>query len=240
MKKKSWIWILVIFLLSLTILISILQLTRSPGSKLLTTKEAQNLIQNRYQGTVTQIHFKNDQYLIKMEKEKRIYQIKLNANTGEIVSMVKTEDQTPQQALTETEVRALITEKIKGTIISIKKETQDGKEIYIVSVNEGTQLQSMEVDSVTGTILSTSPTTITEPSKKLTEAEAVKLAIEQVDGTVDEVNLETKNNQPYYFVKVKTTDKQEAIVQIHAINRNVVSITWDDDSKHNSNDDNSK
>jgi uncharacterized membrane protein YkoI len=240
LKKKSWIWIFVIFLLSITVLITIQQFTSYPEAKHLTTKEAQSLVQNRYQGTVTQIRLTNNQYLIKMEKGKRIYKIKLNSNTAEIVSMIKIEDQKPQQVLTETEIRSLITEKTKGTITSIKKERQDGKEIYIVSVNEGTNLISFIVDSVSGTILSTSPTVKTEPSKRLSKAEAVEVAIQQVDGTVDKINLETKNGQPYYFVKIKADDKQEAIVQVHAIKGNVVSITWDDDSKHDSNDDNGK
>ncbi|MEH7418628.1 PepSY domain-containing protein [Neobacillus drentensis] len=239
MKKKSWIWIFVLFLLSLTVMITIHQLTSSSGAKHLTTVEAQNLVQNRYQGTVTQIRLTNDQYVIQLKKENRIYKIILDANTAEIVSMEKLADQTPQQILTETEVRALISKKTKGTITSIKKEKQDGKEIYLVSVNEGTNLTTFIVDSVTGTI-STSSTVKTEPPKKLTEAEAVKLALQQVDGTVDEISFETKNNQPYYFVKVKAKDKQEAIVQVHAIKGTVVSITWDDDLKQVSDDDNDK
>lgn len=237
MKKKSWIWTFLILLLGITVLITIQQLN-SPAAKHLTTKEAQDLVENRYQGSVSQVRLKNNQYLIKMMKEKRMYIIKLDANTGDIVSIIKIEKQDPQQVLSETEIRSLITEKIKGTITSINKERQDGKEIYIVLVNEDNQRITVKVDSMSGTILSTSSTIITEPSKKLSEAEAVKLAIQQVEGTVDEISLETKNGQPYYFVKVIVNDKQEAIVQIHAIKGNVISITWDDHSKHDSNDDN--
>jgi uncharacterized membrane protein YkoI len=240
LKKKSWTWMFVICLLSITILIVIRQLTSSAGTKHLTTKEAQNLVQNRYQGSISQIRLTDDQYVIKMKKDNHNYKIKLNATTGEIESMVKIADQTPQQALTETEVRTLIIQKTNGTITSIKKARQDEKEIYIVAVSEGAQNVLFKVDSVTGTILSTSSTKITEPSKKLSEAEASKLATKQVDGTVDEISLETKNGQPFYFVKVKAKDKQEAIVQVHAITGNVASVTWDDHAKHGSKDDKDK
>ncbi|WP_160724770.1 PepSY domain-containing protein [Bacillus sp. USDA818B3_A] len=240
MKKKYWLWIILGALLCITILVCVQQLTSSlstPGP--LTSKAAKELVQNRYQGTVTQIQLSNDRYIIKMKKDNSMYNIKLDANTGEILSMSNSENsgQTSAQEVTESEVKRIISEKTKGTILSIAKVTENGKQIYKVIVKESNIQTLYTVDAVTGTILTISTNERVETAKKLTEAEASQLALKQVSGLVDEVLFETGDGQSYYLVKIKTKDETEATVQVHAISGKIMSISWDKDSNHDSNDD---
>ncbi|KAA9012673.1 PepSY domain-containing protein [Niallia endozanthoxylica] len=66
-------------------------------------------------------------------------------------------------------------------------------------------------------------------SKSLTEQEAAALALEQVAGIVDDIDLENVNGIAYYLVDVETEDGREAKVEINAITGEVKSLTWDDE-----------
>jgi uncharacterized membrane protein YkoI len=232
MKKLSCYWIFIIAIISITVFISLLEFAgTSSADKPLTNNEANQLVQDRYQGVVSDIQLSNNQYSIKLKKDDSLYNIKIDAKTGEILSMVKTKNTTfrkNNQELTEAEVKNMVTEKTKGIITSIEKFNEDGKAVYKVTVTQSNQQTTIKLDAVSGTELLQSTNVLTEPVKKLTEAEASQLAKNQVNGTVDHVLLETKDGQPYYLIKVSTPNKQEAVVQIHAITGKVVSVTWDD------------
>src|SRR5699024_7369914 len=64
--------------------------------------------------------------------------------------------------------------------------------------------------------------------KKISEKEAIQIALNTVKGEVDDVDLERSNGQLYYFIEVETTEDTEAEIQIHAITGEVISIEWDD------------
>lgn len=62
----------------------------------------------------------------------------------------------------------------------------------------------------------------------ITEDEAVGIALQQVAGIVDDVELETEDAFPYYLVEIDTNDEREADIQIHAITGEVLSVSWED------------
>lgn len=63
----------------------------------------------------------------------------------------------------------------------------------------------------------------------ISEKEAIKIALKQVPGEVDDVDFYRKNNQVYYLVEIEVDDeREEAVIQVHAITGAVMSITWDD------------
>ena len=63
----------------------------------------------------------------------------------------------------------------------------------------------------------------------MTEAEATAIALEQVPGTVDDIDVESINGVVYFLVEVEGNDGREATVEINAITGEVHSFTWDDD-----------
>jgi uncharacterized membrane protein YkoI len=95
-------------------------------------------------------------------------------------------------------------------------------------VNDKEKQTTLTVDAFSGNILSSTSLSITQQPKTLTEKEAVEIAHTQVQGEVDDIWLETENNQTYYLIKIETTDDREAIVQIHAITGEVMSVGRDD------------
>ncbi|RWZ51399.1 hypothetical protein EQV77_16715 [Halobacillus fulvus] len=67
-----------------------------------------------------------------------------------------------------------------------------------------------------------------EPAQPISEQEARSIALEQVTGTIDDVDFEQSNGQSYYLIEMERDDDLEATVQIHAITGEVLSVTWDD------------
>ena len=69
-----------------------------------------------------------------------------------------------------------------------------------------------------------------EPSPlPLTEDEAVKVALGQVFGKVEDVELRSNDNGIYYLIEIETPEGREAVIQVNAITGTVMSVIWDDD-----------
>ncbi|MFD1954987.1 PepSY domain-containing protein [Paenibacillus thailandensis] len=67
------------------------------------------------------------------------------------------------------------------------------------------------------------------PSVLITKEEAAALALKQVQGKVEEIDLEEKDGKSFYLVEIDTADGREATVQLHAVSGELMSVTWDDD-----------
>ena len=63
----------------------------------------------------------------------------------------------------------------------------------------------------------------------LTEQEAIDIATAEINGTVDEVELDTETQAPVYEVELIRTDSSEATVTIHANNGTVLETEIEDD-----------
>lgn len=189
-KRKVWIWVgcgIVVFSI---LFIGISQITKPIFSKatVLTEQEAREVAEERYSGKVKKIYQTKDTFVIELDRDTGIYELIINAETGEVSSLKRTQqkDGTVESKITE--------EKSPEPTVPNEEET----------VN------------------------IVEPPKNLTEQEAATIALEQVPGTVDDIEIMNVNDIAYYFVEVETNDGREAKVEINAITGEVRSFTWDD------------
>jgi uncharacterized membrane protein YkoI len=184
MKKLPWFWIVICALAVIVVIVGWKQFTNlNPPSKTITEQKARLLVQERFQGEVTNIKKKDTQYLIELKKQNYLYQINMSTKSGEVLSIIAKQlsnEKDPEQSINE----------------------QPGEEIK-------------------------SPSNEQQP-KSLSNEEAIQIALNQVQGELDSIVLETKDGQTYYLVEVETPDDQEAIVQVHAITGAVLSVTWDD------------
>ncbi|WP_147533446.1 PepSY domain-containing protein [Bacillus marasmi] len=62
----------------------------------------------------------------------------------------------------------------------------------------------------------------------ISEEEAKEIALQQINGTIDEFETKDIDGVIYYFVEVERDDGEEGTVQIHGLTGEVVSISWDD------------
>jgi uncharacterized membrane protein YkoI len=184
MKKLPWFWIIICALAVMVVIVGWKQFTDlNPPSKTITEQQARLLVQERFQGEVTNFKKNDTQYLIELKKQNYLYHIKMSTKSGEVLS-------------------------ISAKQLSNEKDPEQ-------SNNE------QPVEEI-------KPPSNEQQPKSLSNEEAIQIALNQVQGEIDSIVLETKDGQTYYLVEVETPDNQEAVVQVHAITGEVLSVTWDD------------
>lgn len=238
MKKKGWFWLIISFLLVVVLFVSWQQWGKVNSAKAeLTVQEARILVEDRYEGKVKKINLVNNVYEMELTKKNTLYKIQLDAESRQIVSFRKSGTKpkktvvTSPKERTEEEIRAIVQSAVPGTIVSFEKLESNREVIYRAVVQDIDKQTTVEVGVYSGKILSSNVIPTKRPPTRLTEDQARQMALKQVNGTIDELHFETRGDVSYYLVKVKTSDDQEAIVQIHAITGAVMSVGWDDRGK---------
>ncbi|MBU5349182.1 PepSY domain-containing protein [Paenibacillus lautus] len=67
------------------------------------------------------------------------------------------------------------------------------------------------------------------PATMITKEYAIKLSLEQVPGTVEDVEYRESKSSRYYLVEIERADGREATIQVHAITGKIMTVTWDDE-----------
>lgn len=90
--KIPWSWILILFLIVNIVAMGRSQwITLNPANTNISELDAQNIVKERYQGTVKKINLDNQLYYIEFEKENEQFKIKLDSVSGGIISYEKKE-----------------------------------------------------------------------------------------------------------------------------------------------------
>ncbi|OJH19589.1 PepSY domain-containing protein [Heyndrickxia sp. FSL K6-6286] len=232
MKFKKWYFIVGVVIVLTISVIMFYGIPSYRASQILSKKDAMARIMKKYPGEITHIQLEDHRYFITLEKGSSTYKIKMDAYNGNITSLIQTkqivkeDDHTPNW--TEEQVRKKISSISKGDIESLTHSMINHQLIYTAIVMEEDQRRTIQIDSKTGEILINKLDKETIPNKRLSEQEAIKIALKQVQGEVDDVDFDTIDSMPYYFVQIETADNYEAEIQIHAITGEVKSVTWDD------------
>ncbi|TQR16539.1 PepSY domain-containing protein [Psychrobacillus soli] len=129
MKNKKWIWsiggILLVFCLGLWIAPSI-------SAKDLTEQEANSMVLEKYPGDIIKTTKTESEYQIEMKLETGVYVIKINAKSGDVLSLVQTEkveipvQEIPQQSSNEG----------KEPIIEDKTSANEPTEVSVITIQE--------------------------------------------------------------------------------------------------------
>lgn len=218
MKRKKWIWLIggsvfVIFLF----IAGVLWINSSVKGKAMTVEEAQKIIEEKYAGKVKNIGADGKEYTFELERDTGTYQIVIDGKSGEISSFIRTGIK-KNETTEETDVA------IEEKGVEQKAPTKEQKE----AAKEQTVKEKEQASAAENKPPSPGANEPQEKPKQLTEAEATKIARAQVNGEVDDVDLETIGGVLYYIVEVETADEKEATVQINAITGEVKSVSWDD------------
>ncbi|RAR42531.1 PepSY domain-containing protein [Paenibacillus sp. MDMC362] len=67
------------------------------------------------------------------------------------------------------------------------------------------------------------------PATMITKESAIKLSLEKVPGTVEDVEYRESKSSRYYLVEIERADGREATIQVHAITGKIMTVTWDDE-----------
>ncbi|MEH7382931.1 PepSY domain-containing protein [Bacillus sp. JJ1533] len=228
--------------------IVIWQLTKSyTSAEPLSESDAINLVEKMYNGKDTEVSQEGDVYQIKFKIDSGMYKIDVHRKTGDITNLTKL-SQEPQEK-TEDEIREIVSNEQTGEIKTIEKKMEQEQPYYYATVIKGDTESTYKLRANTGEIVDvvqnekqpqtppetnpatpkpTKPKPPIETVQRITEQQAIELAIKHVAGVVDDVEFEEEGGQYYYFVEIETNQGEEKIVQIHPISGEVITIVLED------------
>lgn len=226
------------------------QLTKTfTSAEPLTEKDAIDLVEKMYSGENTEVSRKGDVYKIKFEIESGIYEIDVNRKTGDVTNLTQISQQPREK--TEAEIRDILAREKAGEIKTIEKKNEQDKAYYYATVTKGETEATYKLETATGKIVDvvenkkqqpqtppgTKPSTPDKPNtqepptktaQRISEQQAIELALKVVSGAVDEVELEEEAGQLYYFIEIEDAQEEEFTVQVHAISGEVKAIVSED------------
>lgn len=221
---KKWLIISVVFLIMASIILLFIQYRFFQAEPYSETGAIQH-IEAIYNGQVKQIEKRGNDYKMVFSRDGAIYTVLLDAASGQIKEL----------ELKETERKALLSEKqIKQLMASAYGEVENIKlnhTIYTVLVENKDTQKELTIDAYTGKVLTEKdiqPVKQPEGGGVLSEQQAVKIALQQLNGEIDSVDYEETEDGGYYLVEIETKN-EEAVFQIHAISGKVMSVSWDED-----------
>lgn len=219
------------------------QLTKTfTSAEPLTEKDATRLVEKMYSGENTEVSRDGDIYKITFEIESGIYEIDVNRKTGDVTNLTQISHEPREK--TEAEVRDILAKEKAGEIKTIEKKNEQDKAYYYATVTKGETEATYKLETTTGKIVDvvenkqqpqtppeTTPNTLDPPTKtaqRISEQQAIELALKVVNGVVDDVELEEEAGQLYYFIEIEDAGEEDFTVQVHAISGEVKAIVSED------------
>lgn len=230
MKNRKWLVIIgSILVIGLFVFIGLQWWAPSLSAQTLTEEEAKKVAMDKYPGDIIKTMKTNDEYQVDMQLKTGIYHIRINAENGEVISIIrktdsKAKEEPPsKERLTEKEIEAQLSS--QGHVESIEYVEEKETSYYKAVVSKNNKKITLKINPFTGAVLDS----IQEAASIITENEAIVIAEKHVNGIGDDAEFFHPDGQtPYYIVDVELDDDREAEVQVDAYTRAVKSVIWED------------
>lgn len=194
----------------------------------LSEKEAIAHIAGLYKGHVEHIEKEGQAYKVQLTKQGATYEVAIDANTRRITDLtLKKAAEKPK--LTKEQIRKFVADHTAGEIDDITLQDTH----YAVKIKGESALKILTMDVYTGEILSETaePIKVKEPTgveTVISKQQAIQIALQQLKGEVESVEYEEMEDGGYYLIEIETKN-EEAVFQIHAVTKKVMSVEWDED-----------
>ncbi|MCM3762825.1 PepSY domain-containing protein [Alkalihalobacillus oceani] len=227
-----------------------------PSQSALAEEEVRASIGEQFAGTVQAFaHTKQngvEVYQVTFLTETGLYGVLVDPYSGEILSLKQLADrmqiepegnegESPKNSeLTVEQVKELIAGTVEEdvTIVEIEQRQRNERPFYAVVIEQREGVGKIEIDAITGEVLNyrveeepeKEPPRDDQPAQTITKQEAERIALEQVAGHVEDVDLEDEDGRLFYEVEIEIEgqDGDEATVLIDAITGEVITIIWED------------
>ena len=200
----------------------------------LSSEEIQKQLETIYNGKVENMTLQKGVYIAEITRSDAHYSAEVDAVSGKVLvlnQLSKMEEERPQ-ILSEKEVRAEIAKKYPGRIERLSLNKNKELPVYNAEVAKEKALVELQLDALTGKIISENVKETTTEDVLITKEQAVKIALVQLKGEVEYVSFQKTNDGGYYLVKIEQdkedADDLEAVFHIHAITGDIISVEWDD------------
>lgn len=200
----------------------------------LSSEEIQEQLETIYDGKVENLTLENGVYIADITRTDALYSAEVDAVSGKVLvlNQVSKVEEAKPQILSETEVREEIAKKYPGEIERLSLNKKKEQPVYNAEVVKEKALVELQVDAITGEIISEKMKETTKEDVLITKDQAVKIALGQLKGEVEYVAFQQTDDGGYYLVEIEQdnedTDDVEAVFHIHAITGKIITIEWDD------------
>lgn len=226
--RKSWF-----FPLLLTVIIcvvgSIFVMKLTSGEETISKEDIQSRIVQMYGGSVSNLIQTNSQYIAQLERPNGLYEVVADTS-GNIISITLLEQTTDQQLPIKSKesIQAMVSKEYNGTIERISLSSDAEKPYYLVDIAKDETLITLRVDAITGTILDSKEKQSTTEQALIKKQQALTIAKTQLNGEVQYTTYEETADGGYYLIEIESVDDREAVIQIHGVSGEILSVTWDD------------
>lgn len=191
-------------------------------------EEAISHIETLYNGEVSYVEADGHVYEMQFLRNGAMYEVELDANTRQIQDL-QVKEAAQKTLLSEATIRKYVTEYATGTIKSVLLEDRD----YQIIVENERRIKNLIIDGYTGAILSETDTvkeadTPIEEETVLSQHQAIQIALKELKGEVDSVDYKETADGGYYEIEIES-DKDEAVILIHGVTGEVLSVERDED-----------
>jgi uncharacterized membrane protein YkoI len=200
----------------------------------LSSEEIQGQLETIYDGKVDNLTLENGVYFAEITRTDALYSAEIDAMSGKVLALnqlSKVEEVKPQ-ILSEKEVREEIAKKYPGEIERLSLNKNKEQPVYDAEVVKEKALVELEVDALTGEIISENMKETTTEDVIITRDQAIEIALRELKGEVEYVVFEKTDDGGYYLVEIEQdnedTDDLEAVFHIHAVTGKILFVEWDD------------
>ena len=156
-------------------------------------------LEETYGGKVERLALDGTMFEAKLSRNKNVYLATVDAETGKVLSLIQTKEVVEEDGVID--------------------ETETTKPLVQDNLQTGEATSEPEV---------TTPEPKTSTTVLISEKQAIKIALSQLKGEVEDVEFVRTNEGGYYLVEIDDNQDDEATFQIHAISGKVLSVTRDD------------
>lgn len=226
---KSWFLPLVITLIILVVG-SLFVMKFTSRVETVSTDEIRDRIEQMYGGTVSNLILKNDQYIAKLERQNGLYEVTAEASKGTIMSITLLEqpDVQPLTIKSKESIQSIVSKEYKGTIERIVLSSNSETPFYSVDIAKDETLVTLTIDATTGTLVNSKEVQSTAEQALINKEQAITIAKTQLNGEVQYTTYENTSDGGYYLIEIESEDDREAVIQVHGVSGEVLSVTWDD------------
>lgn len=185
----------------------------------LSEQEIINRVESLYNGSVEDITKNTEHYNVVFSDGAKVYEVLVDEEQGTFHHLTLLAQRDEKNVATNVSPQDETTE----PAVSQSKETSNSSNTSSKDVPKATPESSVDKQATNNTPVEKPKIT----SIQITEQSATNIALQQLNGEVEDVELFSSADGGYYIVEIET-DEQEAAFQIHAITGKILSVVYDD------------
>ncbi|PAE99089.1 hypothetical protein CHH59_13335 [Shouchella clausii] len=231
--KRKWYWAIGIVVVTTAAVFGTTTLVMGTNDPLLTEEEVRQTVSAKYAGNIVSselTHAKGkEQYKIILEEDANTYVLFVDGATGKIEQLQqekKNNDNQPndgenQERISKTDAEKIASTEGNGIVESI--DYDEKRNVYnLIVVKENSQRIEVDIDGVNGDVIRSKEKPV-ETGGQISVEEAKQIALEELNGTVVDSELDEEDGLLVYEIEIET-DSEEGTIVVNAFTGAIESV----------------